>query len=151
MIRKGIFKLFFISEFLINSFYCTIHETINHECSLPCSKMFTFFFSFSCADDNTFSEFHEPLIKRYSISQTGSSSQLKASVSNSERTSLGKEVGGMHASWNDYNVKECIVMLMRKKRIPLFFGTLRLGYTHLNFLSPFSMKISLSSDMKYAS
>ncbi|XP_056000807.1 dedicator of cytokinesis protein 3-like isoform X2 [Ostrea edulis] len=43
----------------------------------------------SCADDNTFSEFHEPLIKRYSISQTGSSSQLKASVSNSERTSLG--------------------------------------------------------------
>lgn len=44
---------------------------------------------YSCTDDSIFSEFHESLIKRYSISSSASSSQLKASASNQERTSLG--------------------------------------------------------------
>ncbi|XP_052676419.1 dedicator of cytokinesis protein 3-like isoform X2 [Crassostrea angulata] len=43
----------------------------------------------SCTDDSIFSEFHESLIKRYSISSSASSSQLKASASNPERASLG--------------------------------------------------------------
>lgn len=43
----------------------------------------------SCTDDSTFSEFHESLIKRYSMSSSASSSQLKSSVSNPERASLG--------------------------------------------------------------
>lgn len=44
---------------------------------------------YSCTDDSIFSEFHESLIKRYSISSSASSSQLKASASNPERASLG--------------------------------------------------------------
>ena len=43
----------------------------------------------SCTDDSTFSEFHDSLIKRYSVSQSGSSTQLKTSVTSPERTSLG--------------------------------------------------------------
>lgn len=46
-------------------------------------------FYYSCTDDSIFSEFHESLIKRYSISSSASSSQLKASASNPERASLG--------------------------------------------------------------
>ncbi|XP_061187697.1 dedicator of cytokinesis protein 3-like isoform X2 [Saccostrea echinata] len=43
----------------------------------------------SCADDSTFSEYHETLIRRYNAAQFGSSSQLKASVTSPEKTSLG--------------------------------------------------------------
>lgn len=53
------------------------------DCKIHC-------FYYSCTDDSTFSEFHESLIKRYtSISSSASSSQLKSSVSNPERASLG--------------------------------------------------------------
>lgn len=47
---------------------------------------------YSCTDDSIFSEFHESLIKRYSISSSASSSQLKASASNPERASLGRNL-----------------------------------------------------------
>lgn len=56
-------------------------------CDLIDNTMHCFYYS--CTDDSIFSEFHESLIKRYSISSSASSSQLKASASNQERASLG--------------------------------------------------------------